>query len=128
MFPTDRRYTRDHEWAQRENGRVRIGITSFAAERLSDIVFVELPKAGAEVRAGAAFGAIESVKAASDLYAPISGSVVEVNQAVLDGPETVNQDPHGAAWLVVIEMSSPQEWDQLLDAEAYAALVGAEQT
>lgn len=128
MFPTDRRYTRDHEWAQRENGRVRIGITSFAAERLSDIVFVELPKAGAEVRAGAAFGAIESVKAASDLYAPVSGSVVEVNQAVIDGPETINQDPHGSAWMVVMEMSVPEEWDQLLDAEAYAALVGAEQT
>jgi len=127
MFPTDRRYTRDHEWAQRENGRVRIGITSFAAERLSDIVFVELPKMGAEVRAGAAFGAIESVKAASDLYAPVSGSVVEVNQAVVDGPEALNQDPHGSAWMVVIEMSSPAEWDQLLDSEAYAALVGAEQ-
>lgn len=128
MFPTDRRYTRDHEWAQRENGRVRIGITSFAAERLSDIVFIELPKAGAEVRAGQAFGAIESVKAASDLYAPVSGSVVEVNQAVIDGPETINQDPHGSAWMVVMEMSVPEEWDQLLDAEAYAALVGAEQT
>lgn len=127
MFPTDRRYTRDHEWAQRENGRVRIGITSFAAERLSDIVFVELPKVGAEVRAGAAFGAIESVKAASDLYAPVSGSVVEVNQAVIDGPEALNQDPHGSAWMVVMEMSAPEEWDQLLDSEAYAALVGAEQ-
>ncbi len=127
MFPTDRRYSRDHEWAQKENGRVRIGITSFAAERLSDVVFVELPKAGAEVRAGQAFGAIESVKAASDLYAPVSGSVVEVNQAVVEHPETINQDPHGDAWMVVIEMSAPEEWDQLLDAEAYAALVGAEQ-
>ncbi|MBM3470458.1 MAG: glycine cleavage system protein GcvH [Armatimonadetes bacterium] len=128
MFPTDRKYTRDHEWAKRENGRVRIGITAFAAERLSDIVFVELPNVGAEVRAGQAFGAIESVKAASDLYAPVSGRVVEVNQAVVDGPETINQDPHGAAWMVVIEMSAPDEWEQLLDAEAYGALVGAEQT
>ncbi len=128
MFPTDRRYSRDHEWAQKENGRVRIGITSFAAERLSDVVFVELPKAGAEVRAGQAFGAIESVKAASDLYAPVSGSVVEVNQAVIEHPETINQDPHGDAWMVVIAMSVPKEWDELLDAEAYEALVGAEQT
>ncbi len=128
MFPTDRRYSRDHEWAQKENGRVRIGITSFAAERLSDVVFVELPKAGAEVRAGQAFGAIESVKAASDLYAPVSGSVVEINQAVVERPETINQDPHGEAWMVVIAMSVPEEWNHLLDAEAYEALVGAEQT
>lgn len=128
MFPTDRKYTPEHEWAKKEDGKVRIGITTFAAERLSDIVFVELPKVGAQVRAGAAFGAIESVKAASDLYAPVSGSVVEVNQAVVDGPEAINQDPHGSAWMVVIEMSTAEEWDQLLDAEAYAELVGAEQT
>lgn len=127
MFPNDRKYTRDHEWAKRENGRVRVGITAFAAERLSDMVFVELPKVGAEVRAGEAFGVIESVKAASDLYAPVSGRVVEVNQAVVDHPETINQDPHGEGWMVVVEISTTQEWEQLLDAEGYEALVGAEQ-
>ncbi len=124
MFPSDRRYTRDHEWARVEDGRARVGIAAFAAERLSDIVFVELPKVGAEVQAGQAFGVIESVKAASDLYAPLSGRVVEVNQAVIERPEAINEDPHGAAWMVVIEMSDPKEWESLLDAEAYAALVG----
>lgn len=128
MYPPDRKYTSAHEWAQRENGRVRIGITAFAAERLSDVVFVELPKPGAEVRAGQPFGVIESVKAASDLYTPVSGRIVGVNQAVIDAPEIVNQDPYGAAWMVVIEMSAPDEWNHLLDSEAYGALVGAEQT
>ncbi len=126
MFPDDRRYTREHEWARREDGRVRVGITQFAAERLSDIVFVELPKVGADLKATQPFGVIESVKAASDLYAPVSGRVVEVNQQLVDSPEMINQDPHGAAWMIVLEAASDAEWDQLLDAAAYADLVSGE--
>lgn len=126
MYPDDRRYTREHEWARREDGRIRVGITKFAADRLSDVVFIELPKVGAEVRAMEPFGVIESVKAASDLYAPVSGRVVEVNQQLIDSPELINQDPHGAAWMVVIEPSDSDAWEGLLDAAAYDALVGAE--
>lgn len=125
MYPDDRRYTREHEWARREDRRVRVGVTAFAAERLGDVVFVELPRVGTEVRAAEPFGVVESVKAASDLYAPISGRVVEVNQSLIDNPEVVNQDPHGAAWMVVLEPSDDAEWEALLDAQAYADLVGA---
>jgi glycine cleavage system H protein len=127
MYPEDRRYTREHEWARREDGRIRIGITKFAADRLSDVVFVELPKAGADVKAAEPFGVIESVKAASDLYAPLSGRVVEVNQQLIDSPEMINQDPHEAAWMIVIEPVGDGGWDQLLDAQAYEDLVGREQ-
>lgn len=126
MYPDDRRYTREHEWAKREDGRVRIGVTAFAAERLSDVVFVELPRVGTEVRAAEPFGVVESVKAASDLYAPVSGRVVEVNQRLIDSPEVVNQDPYGAAWMIVVEPAADAEWEGLLDALAYAELVGAD--
>jgi glycine cleavage system H protein len=126
MYPDDRRYTRDHEWAKRENGRVRVGITKFAADRLSDVVFIELPKPGAELKASDPFGVIESVKAASDLYAPVTGRVVEVNQQLIDSPEMINQDPHGAAWMIVVEPAGDGGWDQLLDAKAYEDLVGKE--
>ena len=126
MYPDDRRYTREHEWAKREDGRIRVGITQFAAERLSDVVFIELPKAGAQLTAAEPFGVIESVKAASDLYAPLSGRVVEVNQALIGSPEMINQDPHGAAWMIVVEPADPTQWAQLLDAAAYTELVGAE--
>ncbi len=126
MYPDDRRYTREHEWAKREGARVRVGVTSFAAERLSDVVFIELPKVGAQVRGAEPFGVIESVKAASDLFAPMSGRVAEVNQSLIDNPEVINQDPHGAAWMIVIEPTNDAEWDHLLDAEAYGKLVGAE--
>jgi glycine cleavage system H protein len=126
MYPNDRRYTREHEWARREGNRVRVGVTSFAAERLSDVVFVELPQVGAQLRAMEPFGVVESVKAASDLFAPISGRVVEVNQGLIDNPEVINQDPHEAAWMIVIEPANEAEWDQLLNAEAYTKLVGTE--
>jgi glycine cleavage system H protein len=103
-----------------------VGVTSFAAERLSDVVFVELPQVGAQLRAMEPFGVVESVKAASDLFAPISGRVVEVNQGLIDNPEVINQDPHEAAWMIVIEPANEAEWDQLLNAEAYTKLVGTE--
>jgi glycine cleavage system H protein len=126
MYPDDRRYTREHEWARREQGRIRVGITRFAADRLSDVVFIELPKVGAEIKAGDPFGVIESVKAASDLYAPVSGRVVEVNQQLLDSPELINQDPHDAAWMIIIEPAGDGGWEHLLDAAAYEDLVGKE--
>lgn len=125
MYPDDRRYTQEHEWAKKEDGRIRVGITKFAADRLSDVVFIELPQVGAEVHAMQPFGAIESVKAASDLFAPVSGRVVEVNAALADKFELINQDPHGAAWMIVVEPTDAAAWDQLLTAEAYARLVGA---
>jgi glycine cleavage system H protein len=124
MYPDDRRYTAEHEWARREGANVRVGVTKFAAERLSDVVFVELPQVGAQVTAMQPFGVIESVKAASDLFAPLTGRVVEINQALVDNPELINTDPHGAAWMIVIEPSSPAEWDALLDAARYLILVG----
>jgi glycine cleavage system H protein len=102
-----------------------VGITQFAAERLSDVVFVELPAVGAEVRAGAAFGVVESVKAASDLFAPVTGRVVEVNVALANNPELINRDPYGGAWMIVVEPANAAEWDALLTADAYARLVGA---
>lgn len=125
MYPEDRRYTQEHEWALQEGNRVRVGITHFAAERLSDVVFVELPVVGAEVRAGTPFGVVESVKAASDLFAPMTGRVVEVNGTLASNPELINQDPHGAAWMIIVEPTDASEWDRLLTADAYARLVGA---
>jgi glycine cleavage system H protein len=124
MYPDDRRYTAEHEWAKREGTNVRVGVTKFAAERLSDVVFVELPQVGAPVTAMQPFGVIESVKAASDLFAPISGRVVEVNQALIDNPELINQDPHGAAWMIMVEPANPADWEGLLDAARYQTLVG----
>lgn len=126
MYPDDRKYTQEHEWAKRENGLIRVGITKFAADRLSDVVFVELPQVGTEVQGMQPFGVIESVKAASDLFAPVSGRVVDVNAALADNPELINQDPHGTAWMIVVEPVDASAWDKLLSAEAYAKLVGAE--
>src|SRR5262245_38097617 len=99
--PADLRYTKEHEWAKQEGGRVRVGITDFAQEQLGDVVFVELPKAGARVRAHQTFGVVESVKAVSDLFAPISGEVAEANADLAQKPEIVNQDPYGKGWMLV---------------------------
>src|SRR5919108_835838 len=99
--PADLKYTRAHEWAKREGNRVRVGITHFAQDQLGDVVFVELPKVGAKVRAHQTFGVVESVKAVSDLFAPVSGDVVEANTELGQKPETVNQDPYGRGWMLV---------------------------
>ena len=117
--PADLRYTREHEWAKQEGGRVRVGITSFAQEQLGDVVFVELPKAGAKVTAHKPFGVVESVKAVSDLFAPVSGEVVEVNAELGQKPETVNADPYGKGWMLVIAPSAAKEWNDLLTAAQY---------
>ncbi len=117
--PTDLKYTREHEWAKQEGARVRVGITAYAQEQLGDVVFVELPKVGAKVTAHKPFGVVESVKAVSDLFAPVSGEVVEANSELPNKPETVNQDPYGRGWMIVIAPSSKGEWDQLLTAAQY---------
>ena len=121
--PADLRYTREHEWAKRESERVRIGITAYAQEQLGDVVFVELPKTGAKVTAHQAFGVVESVKAVSDLFAPISGEVVEINGGLPNAPDTVNRDPYGSGWMIVVKPSNAGEWDQLLTAAQYEEFI-----
>ncbi|PYN01382.1 MAG: glycine cleavage system protein GcvH [Candidatus Rokuibacteriota bacterium] len=117
--PKDLKYTREHEWAKQEGDSVRVGITAYAQEQLGDVVFVELPKVGAKVTATKNFGVVESVKAVSDLFAPISGEVVEINGELSQKPETVNQDPYGRGWMIVVKPSNKGEWDQLLTAQQY---------
>jgi glycine cleavage system H protein len=121
--PTDLKYTREHEWAKQEGGRVRVGITAFAQEQLGDVVFVELPKVGTRVRAHQTFGVVESVKAVSDLFAPVSGEVVEVNAELAQKPETVNQDPYGRGWMLLVTSADAKEWEQLLTAAQYEQFV-----
>lgn len=124
MYPEDLRYTKEHEWARLENGRVRVGITRFAADRLSDVVFIELPAVGTIVKSMEPFGVIESVKAASDLYAPVSGTVVEVNRTLVDAPELVNSDPYDRGWMILIQPQDLSELDRLLAADQYVKLIG----
>ena len=121
--PDDRRYTQDHEWARLEDGRVRIGITDFAQDALGDVVFVQLPEPGATVQAGGALGEVESTKSVSDVYAPISGTVIEVNAELSDAPQRLNEDPYGEGWICLIEPSDPATLSGLLDAEAYRKLI-----
>lgn len=125
-IPGDLRYTNSHEWARRESdGTVSVGITHHAQDRLGDIVYVETPALGKQVRQGQECAVVESVKAAADIYAPLSGEIVAANQAVSSAPEQVNQDAY-AAWMFRLKPSDPAQWDQLLDAAAYQKLVQAE--
>ena len=126
MYPQGYRYTKDHEWLAVEGDRGRVGITDYAQKQLGDVVFVELPELGRTLLAGEQFGTVESVKAVSELYAPVAGEVVEVNTPLADKPETINQDPHGAAWMIVVKLADPAAAGSLLDAAAYEALVAAE--
>jgi len=121
--PADLRYTREHEWAKQEGNRVRVGITAFAQEQLGDVVFVELPKVGARVRAHQTFGVVESVKAVSDLFAPVSGEVVEANAELAQKPEIVNQEPYGGGWMLVVTAADAKEWEQLLTAAQYKQFI-----
>ena len=121
--PKDLRYTREHEWAKQDGDRVRVGITAYAQEQLGDVVFVELPKVGTKVTAKKAFGVVESVKAVSDLFAPLSGEIVEINGELPNAPQTVNQDPYGKGWMIVITPSQPAQLDTLLTAEQYEAFL-----
>jgi glycine cleavage system H protein len=118
-YPADLRYTREHEWARVDGSRARVGITHFAQDQLGDVVFVELPKVGTRVRQMQTFGVVESVKAVSDLFAPLSGEVVEVNQGLVEHPEQVNRDPYGEGWLIVIALADPKELNALLGAADY---------
>ena len=123
MSNTQVRYTEQHEWIRDEGELVRVGITDYAQEQLGDVVYVDLPAPGADVEQGQAFGEVESTKSVSDLYAPISGAVVERNENLDDRPELVNEDPMGEGWMVAIEPRDRGELDGLMDAEAYRALV-----
>jgi glycine cleavage system H protein len=124
-IPADLRYTKEHEWAKLEGDKARVGITAFAQEQLGDVVFVELPKVGAKVTAMKTFGVVESVKAVSDLFAPLSGEVVEANTELTKKPETVNSDPYGQGWMIVIKLANPKEMDGLMSAADYEKLVAA---
>jgi glycine cleavage system H protein len=121
-YPAGFKYTKDHEWVDLSGDRGKVGITDFAQQQLGDVVYLELPEVGATVKSGDPFGTIESVKAVSEIYAPVSGQVVEVNTALKEKPELVNADPH-ASWMVVIKLSDPGEAGALLDAAQYADLV-----
>ena len=121
--PQHLRYSSDHEWVAVDGNRARVGITDYAQDALGDVVFVQLPTVGAQVAAGESFGAVESTKSVSDVYAPVSGVVVSVNQAVADAPEVLNADPYGDGWLCEIEMTDLGQADALLDSAAYQALI-----
>lgn len=121
--PDDRRYTRDHEWVKLEDNQARVGITDYAQDALGDVVFVQLPERGCAVQAGDSFSEVESTKSVSDIYAPLSGTVVEINNDLSDAPQRVNEDPYGAGWICLIEIADINAYDELLDAESYSQLV-----
>lgn len=121
--PKELRYSEEHEWVKDEGGNVRVGITHFAQSELGDIVFVELPEVGDEVTADEPFGSVESVKTVSELYAPVSGKVVEVNEDLSDSPEFVNESPYEKAWMIVVEPSDRSELEKLMSAEQYEAMI-----
>jgi glycine cleavage system H protein len=121
-YPATFKYTKDHEWIELDGDRGKVGITDYAQEQLGDVVYVELPDVGTILKSGQSFGTIESVKAVSELYAPVSGEVVEVNTALKDKPEAVNSDPHGS-WMIVLKLADPAEVGTLLDGTQYAATI-----
>jgi len=125
MVPTDLRYTKDHEWVRVEGDAATIGVTAYAADQLGDIVFVELPEPGRTLAQFAAFGVVESVKAVSDLFAPVSGEVTEANADLAANPELVNSDPYGGGWMVRIRLTDTGQLDDLLDHDAYDTLIAA---
>ncbi|MBS4213329.1 MULTISPECIES: glycine cleavage system protein GcvH [Neobacillus] len=124
--PKELRYTEEHEWVKTEGSRVRVGITDFAQHELGDIVFVELPEVGDEINSGEPFGSVESVKTVSELYSPISGKVVEINEDLNDNPEYVNESPYEKAWMIVVEVSNSSELDDLMTAEQYEEMIKAD--
>jgi glycine cleavage system H protein len=126
-YPTQYRYTKEHEWIDAKNDSATIGITDYAQHELGDVVFVEVPAAGTKLTGGKTFGSVESVKAVSDIYAPVSGEVTEPNAALTNTPDLINTDPHGAGWLIKIKLSSPAELNSLMDAAAYEAYIEAKQ-
>jgi glycine cleavage system H protein len=128
MYPSDYRYTKEHEWIKATGETGTIGITDYAQHELGDVVFVEMPAVGTKIIAGQVFGTVESVKAVSEIFAPVSGQVTEANAALSATPETVNNDPHGAGWLIKVKLSNPAEVSGLMDAAAYQAFVAEKET
>ena len=126
MYPDNYRYTKEHEWVRVEDGIATMGITDHAQHELGDIVYVDLPKPGANVEKGKALGTVESVKAVSEIFSPATGEVTETNASLADAPEKLNDDPHGEAWLVKIRLRSPEDLGELLSAAEYEAYIGAE--
>jgi len=126
MYPENYRYTKEHEWVLAEGGIGTVGITHHAQEELGDIVYVDLPKPGTQVEQGKSLGSVESVKAVSDIFAPVSGEITEINPLLADAPEKLNEDPHGAAWLVKIRLSAPAQVPELMTAADYQTYIGAE--
>src|SRR5688572_27002252 len=126
MFPDDLRYTKDHEWVRVEGDRGRIGITHYAQKQLGDVVYLELPEVGRQIKAHETFGTVESVKAVSELFAPVAGEVVEANQPLQQAPEKINTDPYGDGWMVVVKLADPAAAQGLMDAAAYKAHVESE--
>ena len=123
QLPDDLRYSSDHEWVRLEDGRLRLGITDYAQDALGDVVYVEVPEVGATVEVSAKVSEVESTKSVSDIYAPVAGTVVEVNADLADSPERLNDDPYGEGWICVIEPTDPSSVDGLLDVEAYRSLI-----
>ncbi len=124
--PADLKYTEDHEWARLEGGEATVGIADYAQDQLGDIVYVDLPEPGSVVNRGEVFGAVESVKAVADLFSPLSGEILAVNEALADAPEKVNEDPYGAGWMVKLKLAEPGELEGLMDAPAYESYVEQE--
>lgn len=125
-IPEELKYTDEHEWAKFEDDLVVIGITDYAQDALGEIVFIELPSEGDEITKGDSFGGVESTKSVSDLYAPVSGEVVEVNESLLDSPETINEDPYGDGWLIKVRIHDTDEFDELMDSEQYSEFIEKE--
>jgi glycine cleavage system H protein len=123
MYPNEYRYTKEHEWIKLDGPVGTIGITDYAQAELGDVVFVELPKVGAQIKAGQSFGTVESVKAVSEIFSPVTGEVTETNAALADAPEKINKDPHGTAWLVKVRLTDTKEISRLMDAAAYQAYI-----
>lgn len=126
-YPSDYRYTKEHEWVRVEGDVATVGITDYAQHELGDVVYVELPKPGAKLNAGQSFGTVESVKAVSDIYAPVAGEVTEVNSALAETPEAINKDPHGKAWLIKLKLADSSPVGKLMNAAAYEAFIADKQ-
>jgi glycine cleavage system H protein len=127
MYPSDYRYTKEHEWVRVEGDIATVGITDYAQHELGDVVYVELPKPGAKLNAGQSFGTVESVKAVSDIYAPVAGEVTEVNSSLSETPEAINKDPHGKAWLIKLKLADSSAVGKLMNAAAYEAFIADKQ-
>jgi glycine cleavage system H protein len=127
-FPKELRYTKEHEWIRDEGGTATVGVTDYAQEKLGDVVFVEMPETGVSIQAGDTFGVVESVKAASDIYCPVGGEVIEINHALEEHPEYVNQSPYGDGWIIKVKVTDSSSMNDLMDAEQYQAFVEQEES